>query len=154
MSKPMSAIEVEGETENPFPEVFHEKMGVSFFRSLSDQFQLSAFGVNMEVVQPGGSSGLAHWHTESEEFVYVLSGTLTLQYGENSYEMSTGDCIGFKANEGLGHRLINKTEKETSFLVVGSRSSNDKAIYDEDDFQWAVKENGDWVALRKSGEPY
>jgi len=54
----------------------------------------------------------------------------------------------------LGHRLINKTEKEASFLVVGSRSSNDKAIYDEDDFQWAVKENGDWVALRKSGEPY
>lgn len=97
---------------------------------------------------------MKHWHTESEEFVYVLSGTLTLQYGDNSYEMSTGECIGFKANEGLGHRLINKTKKESSFLVVGSRSSNDEAIYDEDDFQWAVKENGDWVALRKSGEPY
>jgi len=154
MTKPINAFEIESEADNPFPKVFHEKMGASAFRGLSDQFHLNAFGVNLEVVQPGGSSGLKHWHTESEEFVYVVSGKLTLLYGEESYELSSGDCIGFKANEGIGHRLVNRTDSESVFIVVGARPENDKAIYDEDDFQWVIKENGNWVASRKSGEPY
>jgi len=154
MSKPINALEISGETDNPFPTLFHEKMGTSIFRGLSDQFQLNSFGVNMEVVQPGGSSGLKHWHTESEEFVYILSGRLKLHYGEESYQLKSGDCIGFKAAEGIGHRLVNETDEEASFLVVGSRMENDKAVYDEDDFQWVVKDNGDWVASRKNGEPY
>ncbi|WP_196161513.1 cupin domain-containing protein [Reinekea sp. G2M2-21] len=154
MTEPINALEIKCESDNPFPEIFHNKMGASIFRGLSDHFQLNSFGVNMEVVQPGGSSGLKHWHTESEEFVFVLSGNLVLHYGEETFQLSSGDCIGFKAAEGIGHRLVNKTDREASFLVVGSRPDGDKAVYDEDDFQWVVKDNGDWVASRKTGEPY
>jgi len=66
MSKEINALEINGEIENPFPEIFHKKMGSSIVRGLSDHFQLNWFGVNMEFVQQGGSSGLKHWHTESE----------------------------------------------------------------------------------------
>ncbi|WLD59636.1 cupin domain-containing protein [Salinispirillum sp. LH 10-3-1] len=154
MTKPIKAIKIAGETDNPFPEEFHKKMGRSVCRGLSDQFGLTGFGVNLETILPGGSSGLKHWHTESEEFVYVLSGKLVLLYGDESFELTAGDCMGFKANEGQGHRLVNRTEYVASFIVVGSRSDTDKAVYDEDDFQWVVKENGDWVGSRKNGEPY
>lgn len=129
-------------------------MGPSEWRGLGDAFDLTAIGCNLEVIKPGGSSGLKHWHTDSEEFVYVLSGRLILQYGADTFELSQGMCIGFKANEGLGHRLLNRTDADASFIVVGTRTAADKAVYDEDDFKWLVEEDGAWIAARKNGEPY
>lgn len=154
MNKPINAFEVVSSTDNPFPKVFHEKMGDSEWRGLSDNFGLSQFGTNIEVIRPSGSSGLKHRHTKSEEFIYILSGELILEYGDEIYPMSAGMCIGFKANEALGHRLINRSNENAKFLVVGSRIEGDKVDYVEDDMQWIVKENGDWVAAKKTGELY
>jgi uncharacterized cupin superfamily protein len=152
--KSMDAMSLTAQTDNPFPDVFHAKMGPAQVRALSDAFGLQGFGVNLEVVVPGASSGLRHWHTRSEEFVYVLSGELTLHYGEQVETMTAGACVGFKANEGLGHRLVNHTDKPAMFMVVGSRVDGDQPVYDEDDFQWNIDANGQWVAAHKDGTPY
>jgi uncharacterized cupin superfamily protein len=154
MSKPIIAKNLKGCSDNPFPQVFHSKMGDSVWRGLSDEFKLSHFGVNMEVILPGGSSGLKHWHTHSEEFVYVLSGELVLVYGDEEHTLIAGSCMGFKANEGIGHRIVNRSNTDASFLVVGSRHEADKAHYDEDDMQWLVKEDGEWLAAKKDGQTY
>lgn len=150
----MNALDVESSTANPFPEVFHEKMGESEWRGLSDTFGLSQFGANLETIKPGGSSGLKHWHTKSEEFVYVISGELLLEYGDANHILTAGMCMGFKSNDGLGHRLINRTNASATFIIVGSRVEGDKAEYVEDDIQWLVKDNGEWVAATKSGKLY
>lgn len=154
MNKPVHSNAIEGSTDNPFPECFHEKMGQSVWRGLSDQFGLESMGVNLEVIKPGGTSGLKHWHTGSEEFVYVLSGQLTLFYGDDQYLLEPGMCIGFKAGEEKGHRLVNETDSDASFIVAGTRPPADRAVYDEDDFQWRVEDNGEWKAARKDGTLY
>lgn len=151
MSKPTLALDIPSSTDNPFPDEFHNKMGQSEWRGLSDSFDLTQFGVNMEIIKPGGSSGLSHWHTDAEEFVYVLSGALTLEYGADSYVMTSGDCMGFKANEGKGHRLVNHTDSDAAFIVVGSRLKSDTAVYDKDDFKWLVTDSGEWIPAYKDG---
>jgi uncharacterized cupin superfamily protein len=61
------------------PEPFGSRLGAWEGRSLGDHFEHAQFGVNLETVQPGCESALRHWHTRSDEFVYVLEGELTSQ---------------------------------------------------------------------------
>jgi len=151
---PLKAESVVASSDNPFPECFHEKMGESEVRGLSDHFGLTQFGFNLEVIKPNGSSGLTHWHTESDEFVYVIEGELELQIGSKITTLTVGQCVGFKGGNKVGHRLINRTNSDAKFLVVGSRIDGDKAVYTDDDFQWLVEADGTWVPANKMGEAY
>ena len=91
---------------------------------------------------------------ESQEFVYVLNGELTLYYGDEIHQLSAGMCMGFQANENKGHRLVNHTDSEASFMVIGSRVDGDNVSYDKDDFSWQVQANGDWLPAHKDGTLY
>lgn len=154
MTKPVYATELPATTDNPFPKAFHQQMGQAAVRALGDHFGLCDFGVNLEVLKPEGSSGLSHWHTKSQEFVYVLNGELTLYYGDEIHQLSAGMCMGFQANENKGHRLVNHTDSEASFMVIGSRVDGDNVSYDKDDFSWQVQANGDWLPAHKDGTLY
>ncbi|WP_169569111.1 cupin domain-containing protein [Sneathiella limimaris] len=153
MTFPIHSMSIKGETENHLPEPFKSSLGKAEWRGLSDQFGLSQFGVNLEVIHPGGKSSLRHWHTQSDEFVYVLKGELTLVTNSGKTQMTTGMCVGFKANVTDAHHLLNETNKSASFIVVGSRVPGDKAIYPDDDFQW-IEKDGKFLAAKKDGTPY
>ena len=45
------AEEIKGDTFNPFPEPFRSKLGQSECKSLGDEFGLTQFGVNLELLQ-------------------------------------------------------------------------------------------------------
>lgn len=153
MKSPILAMNIQAETENPFPEPFKSTMGVAEWRGLGDQFSLSQFGVNLEVIHPGGQSALRHWHTKSDEFVYILEGKLTLVTDAGETLMLPGMCVGFKAGDSNGHHLINNTTKLAKFLVIGTRVEGDKVHYSDDDFQWLEKD-GRYVAAKRDGTPY
>jgi uncharacterized cupin superfamily protein len=40
-----------------------------------------------------------------------------LYYGDVIYQLKSGDCIGFKPAEVIGHRLENETDEEASFWL-------------------------------------
>lgn len=148
MKAPIHSMEVQADTENPFPEPFKSALGIAEWRGLGDQFSLSQFGVNLEVIHPGGQSALRHWHTKSDEFVYILEGELTLVTDIGETLMFAGMCIGMKAGDPDGHHLINNTKKLAKFLVVGTRVEGDKVYYSDDDFQW-LKQDERFVAAKK-----
>ncbi len=56
------------------------------------------------------------YHHEGEEFIYVLSGGLKIQVGQNTKNLAPGKSIHF--NSALHHRLSNPTDEVAELLVV------------------------------------
>jgi len=110
--------------------------------------------VSLETLPPGSQSALRHWHSATDEFVWMLEGQLLLVTDEGESEFTPGMCVGFKAGEPNGHHLINRSGSDAVFLVVGSRASNDGVNYPDDDIQWLKTSDGKYVAARKDGSAY
>ena len=68
-------------------------------RRLGDVFGLTAFGVNMTTLPPGTESALRHYHTEQDEFVYIVAGKLVLVTDDGEQELTAGMVAGFKRGE-------------------------------------------------------
>lgn len=56
------------------------------------------------------------YHHEGEEFIYVLSGGLTIQVGQNTNTLKKGESITFDSS--LHHALSNPTGEKAELLVV------------------------------------
>ena len=154
MTKVKDTLSLKGDTSNPFPEPFKSLLGKAECKGLGGLFGLTQFGVNLEVLEPDAQSALRHWHTQSDEFVYVLSGELCLVTDDGEQTMRAGMCAGFPAGIENGHHLINRSSDQATFIVIGSRELGDEAHYPDDDFKWVVNSSGKWVACKKDGTPY
>jgi uncharacterized cupin superfamily protein len=94
---------------------------------LGDPAGLTQFGVNLLRLPPGAWSSQRHWHTGEDEFVYVLSGEVVLVTDEGEEVLRAGDAAGFPANEGNGHCLQNRSDKDAQLLEVGTRQTGSPA---------------------------
>ena len=66
--------------------------------------------------------GDEHYHHEGEEWVFVLSGRLTLSLAGTLYELEPGDAAHFESR--LPHRLIAPGPEDAHVLLVASPVSN------------------------------
>lgn len=62
--------------------------------------------------------GNAHYHHDGEEWIYVLSGKLTLSLAGKTYDLEPGDAAHFDSR--LPHRLIARGGREAEVLVVAA----------------------------------
>jgi quercetin dioxygenase-like cupin family protein/DNA-binding XRE family transcriptional regulator len=63
--------------------------------------------------------GKEHYHHEGEEWLYVLSGALTLSLAGGSYDLDQGDAAHFDSR--LPHRLIARGPGDAEVLLVAAR---------------------------------
>jgi uncharacterized cupin superfamily protein len=136
-----------------YPEPFRSMMTGRIKRPLGELFGLSNFGVNITVVPPGSVSALRHAHSKQDEFVYVVSGELTLHTDEGATPMSAGMCAGFKAGSGNAHCLVNNGSEAAVYLEVADRTPGDTVTYPDDDLAAKFTQGG-WVFEHKDGTPY
>ncbi len=120
---------------------------------LGDEFGLTDFGVNFMTMPPGAWSSQRHWHTHEDEFVYMLSGCLTLVTDAGETELHPGMCVGFPAGEANGHHLINKSDTPATYLEIGSRKVDDDGHYADIDMQILKRAKGGGFTHR-DGTPY
>jgi uncharacterized cupin superfamily protein len=121
-------------------------------RVLGDRFGLSQFGVNHVTLEPGAQSSHRHWHEVEDEFIYVLSGEITLRNDEGEHRLTPGMCAGFKAGVANGHCLVNRSGQPASYLEIGTRSPTEAAHYPDIDLK-AGKTGGKYWFTRKDGSP-
>ena len=120
---------------------------------LGDAANLTQFGVNLLRLPAGAWSSQRHWHTASEEFVYVLSGEVTLVTDAGAELLQAGGAAGFKAGEPNGHCLQNLSSAEATVLEIGTRVASDAGHYSEVDM--AAPAGGQpAIYTRKDGTPY
>ncbi|WP_342362979.1 cupin domain-containing protein [Terrarubrum flagellatum] len=120
---------------------------------LGDPAGLTQFGVNLLRLPPGAWSSQRHWQTESDEFVYVLSGEVTLVTDDGEEILRPGDAAGFKAGDPNGHCLQNRTQFDAFCIEVGTRIPGDGAIYPDIDMI-SPAQGKPAMYVKRDGTPY
>jgi uncharacterized cupin superfamily protein len=100
---------------------------------LGDAGGLTDFGVNLLTLKPGVWSSQRHWHRLEDEFVYIVSGEVVLVTDKGETVMRAGDCAAFPQNDGDGHHLVNRSDRDAVLLEVGARSGGDTVFYSDID---------------------
>ncbi len=112
---------------------------------------LRDFGVNLMRLPPGGWSSQRHWHSDEDEFVYLLEGEVTLVEDGSETVLRAGDCAAFPKGTGNGHHMINKSSATAAYLEVGSRNPRDLTTCSDIDL---MSSNADGRFVHKDGTPY
>jgi uncharacterized cupin superfamily protein len=137
-----------------YPEPFCKPIVGRERQRLGNAVGLNQFGVNLVTLKPGAWSSQRHWHRNEDEFVYVLEGEITLCEGHHSeIVLKTGDAAGWKADSGVGHCLINRTEKDAVYIEAGTRVPHDTVVYPDIDMR-AERDKTGQRYVKKTGEPY
>ncbi len=153
-SVPVAAAQIlPANKKTVYPHPFASRVAGRTKRRLGDHFSLTNFGVNLTELAPGALSALLHHHSKQDEFVYILAGTPTLVLDTEECVLKPGDCVGFKAGDGVAHQLINRSREPVIYLEVGDRTEGDETSYPYDDLK-ALFVNGGWQLAHKDGRPY
>ena len=129
MSKPINVTSVDTRSGSTYPTQFRSEVEARSKRVLGDLFGLTNYGVNLVELQPGAWSAQRHWHTEEDEFVYVVAGELTLvtddgeqfngffQYRDIKFVLRQWpvDNEDIRSERRYGERNINHTLLQTLF---------------------------------------
>ena len=114
---------------------------------------LDQFGVNLCRLKPGAASSQRHWHSNEDEFVFVLEGEVVLCEDGGETVLKPGDAAAWKAGATNGHCLANRTDRDAVVLEVGTRAKSEHAVYSDIDMQ-IVRDAQGARYLHKNGEPY
>src|SRR5260370_22812254 len=104
-----------------YPPPFDEPCRARERTRLGGDAGLKQFGVNLLRLPPGAWSSQRHWHTASDEFVYVLSGEVVLATEAGEEILRAGDAAGFPANDPNGHCVQNHSSGDALVLEIGTR---------------------------------
>lgn len=117
---------------------------------LGDAAGLTQVGVNLCTLPPGSWSSQRHWHTKSDELIYVVSGEVVLVTDEGEDTLRAGDSAAFKARDRNGHHFQNRSTSDAVIMEIGTRIDGDEAFYPDIDLRTVA---GQGYAHR-DGTPY
>ena len=133
-----------------YPAELNKPCATRIVKALGDAGGLTQFGAHLVTLPPGCWASQRHAHSHEDEFCYILTGHPTLIDDDGETPLKPGDAMTHKAGDGNAHHLINKTDKDVTFLAVGSRRPDvDSTIYPDVDL--AVKPGR--IFARKDGSP-
>ncbi len=141
------------DTRTNYPPPFDRVVVGRERKRLGNAVGLDQFGVNLTTLKPGAASALRHWHENEDELVYILEGEVALIENEGETVLKPGDAAGFKANSGVGHQLINRSNRDAVYLEVGTRSKHERVEYPGVDLL-VVRDDKGMRYVHRNGEPY
>lgn len=136
-----------------YPQPFDEPCRARERTKIGDAAGLSQFGVNLLRLPPGAWSSQRHWHTGSDELVYVLSGEVVLVTDGGEEVLRAGDAAGFPARDSNGHCLQNRSDREARVLEIGTRVAGDTGYYSDIDMM-APGDGKPAIYTHRDGTPY
>lgn len=95
----------------------------------SDVGKLTQYGAYVETLAPGSRSSERHWHEREDEFLYVLSGAVTIVEDDGEHVLSPCDAACWPAGAANAHHVVNRTSKPCSYVIVGTRLTHDVCHY-------------------------
>ena len=122
---------------------------------VGDAGGLTQFGAHVITLPPGEWSSQRHWHTHEDELVYIMSGTPTLIDDNGEQLLTPGDFTAHPAGHANGHHMINRTDKDVVFLIIGTRNPcEDNVHYPDIDLAIPANSTPNRAFTRKDGTPY
>jgi uncharacterized cupin superfamily protein len=132
-----------------YPSPFDKDVAGRWYRRLAPASGLTDFGVSHVVLKPGAWSSQRHWHEGEDEFLVMLEGEAILVEDEGRTSLGAGDCVAWPKGSTNGHHLVNESEKDCMFVVVGG-GKNTGGGYSDIDMMFT----SDSRYVRKDGTPY
>jgi uncharacterized cupin superfamily protein len=133
MTKRIDVTKLPVITGTLYPPPFDEPCRPRQRTRLGDAAGLTQYGVNLVRLEPGAWSSQRHWHVAEDEFIYILSGEVTLVTNAGAEILRAGDCAGFKAGDEDGHHLQNRSNADVTFLEMGTRISGGGVYFSDID---------------------
>ena len=143
----LEAIEQANRTGYPPP--FDKDVAGRWYRRLAPATGLTDFAASHVVLKPGAWSSQRHWHDGEDEFLVMLSGEAVLVEDDGRSVLRAGDIAAWPKGTGIGHHLINESDSDCSFVVVGG-GTNTGGGYPDIDMMWTA----DNRYVHKDGTPY
>lgn len=96
---------------------------------LSEDGGINQYGAYLQTLEPGARSSKRHWHEKEDEFLYLLSGEAVLIENDGEHVLKPGDAACWPAGIPNAHHLINRSTQPCSYLIVGTRLTQDICHY-------------------------
>jgi uncharacterized cupin superfamily protein len=130
-----------------------DQLGDSHHVPLSDAGGLTQFGAFTETLEPGAQTSQRHWHSAEDEFLYVLSGEVTVIEEDGPHVLGPGDAACWPAGVANAHTLVNRSDAPATYMIVGSRLAEDTCTYPDIDLHY-TRAKGLRTFAHKDGTPY
>ena len=132
-----------------YPPPFDQAVAGRWHRRLAPGTGLTDFGVSHVTLKPGAWSSQRHWHDGEDEFLVMIAGQAVLIEDEGRTTLRPGDCAAWPKGTGNGHHLVNESDADCQFVVVGG-GTNTGGGYSDIDMLFTPE--GDYT--HKDGTPY
>ena len=83
----------------------------------------------------------------------VTQGVCTLIDDTGETDLHPGDCAAFPAGDPNGHHLINRTDADATFVVVGTHTPTEVGHYSDVDLH-VTSRNGVHSFTKRDGTPF
>jgi uncharacterized cupin superfamily protein len=105
------------------------QLGTMDTANFSDTGGLTQYGAYLQTLQPGAKSSTRHWHEQEDEFLFVVSGEVTVVENDGPHLLKLGDVACWPGGEPNAHHVLNESSGPCSYLIVGTRLTHDVCHY-------------------------
>lgn len=77
-------------------------------------------------IMPKGSSEKRHFHRETEQFFYILEGTLSIELDDVVHHLQQNESIAVMSR--IKHKVFNQSDQHVKFLVISSPDSHEDRV--------------------------
>lgn len=96
---------------------------------LSNAGGITQYGAYVQTLMPGARASVRHWHEKEDEFMYVLSGEITVTEHDGDHVLGPGDAAAWPAGVPNAHTASNRSDAPATYLIVGTRVRHDVCHY-------------------------
>lgn len=96
-----------------------DSLGEGMFRRVRPLLGVTAFGINVKVMEPDSASKL-HLHTEQQEVIFVHEGEIHVSFGDGTtHEVGVGGIVVINAGE--AHVVRVTSDKPAVLVLMGGK---------------------------------
>jgi len=143
--------QIEQTNRTCYPPPYANDVAGRRYRRVGQAAGLTDIGVSHCVLEPGAWSSQRHWHEGIDEFVVMLDGEAVLIEEDGETILRPGDCAVFPKDVPNAHHLINRSDRNCSFLAIDGRYGEGDCHYADIDLHYDAASDG---MTRKDGTPY
>ena len=108
-----------------YPPPFDGDVAGRWYRRLAPAAGVTDFGASLVRLEPGAWSSQRHWHESEDELMVMLAGEAVLVEDGGRTIIRPGDVVAWAKDVANGHHLLNESDSECRFLVVGTDHGQD-----------------------------
>ena len=143
--------QIEQTNRTGYPQPYAQDVAGRLYRRIGQATGLKDIGVSHCVLKPGAWSSQRHWHEGIDEFVVMLEGEVILVEQDGETILRPGDCAVFPKDVPNGHHLINRSDRDCSFLAFDCQYGEGDCHYPDIDLRYDVANER---MTHKDGTPY